>query len=106
MEDHPLYRMKEARGRILLLGVDHGVNSTIHVAQWTAHRDGLPGVPATWREFLSDFHAVEGPLGARGGQKKVKIGPSQVRLVDTDQLFEVVSDLLREKLGNEFAPSR
>jgi aminoglycoside N3'-acetyltransferase len=101
MDDHPLYRMKEARGRILLLGVDHGVNSTIHVAQWTAHRDGPPGIPASWREFLSDFHAVEGPLEARGGQRKAFIGPSQARLAETDQLFGVVADLLREKLGDE-----
>jgi aminoglycoside N3'-acetyltransferase len=101
MEDHPLYRMKEADGRILLLGVDHGVNSTIHVAQWTAHRDGSPGVPASWREFLSDFHAVEGPLEGRGGQKKAHIGSSQVRLVETSQLFEVVADLLVEKLLDE-----
>ncbi|MBU7004008.1 MAG: AAC(3) family N-acetyltransferase [Theionarchaea archaeon] len=101
MEDHPLYRMKEVGGRILLLGVDHGVNSTIHVAQWTAHRDGPPGVPASWREFLSDFHAVEGPLESRGGQRKAFIGPSQARLAETDQLFDVVADLLREKFGEE-----
>jgi hypothetical protein len=101
IEEHPLYRMKEARGRILLLGVDHGVNSTIHVAQWTAHRDGPPGVPASWREFLSDFNAVEGPLEARGGQRKAYIGPSHVRLAETYRLFEAVADLLQEKLREE-----
>jgi len=101
IEDHPLYRMKEFGGRILLIGVDHRVNSTIHVAQWTAYRDSPRELPPTWREFLEDFQEVESPLEARGGQTRVKVGPSTLRLADTGELFKAVSSLLGEKVQRE-----
>lgn len=101
MEDHPLYRMKESGGRILLIGVDHRVNSTIHVAQWAAYRDSPRDLPPTWREFLEDFQEVEKPLEARGGQTKVEVGASTLRLADTAELFRVVSSLLGQKVKRE-----
>jgi len=99
LEDHPLYRMSQLNGRILLLGVDHRANSTIHVAQWTAFREYPVLLPDSMREFLDDFQSVEEPLQSRGGQKRRKIGGAEVRLVDTRALFDVVSDLLRDRVG-------
>jgi len=103
LEDHPLYRMKEAGGRILLLGVDHRSNSTIHVAEWIAVRDCGVKLPESWKEFLGDFQSVDKPLDRMGGQIKGKIGSAEVRLVDTRALFEVVAGILKRKLREEFS---
>ena len=101
LEDHPLYRMKEARGKILLLGVGHRSSSTIHVAQWTAFRDSWVKLPQSWKEFLEDFQTVDEPLDRAGGQIKGRTGKADVRLMDTQTLFEVVAELLREKTSKE-----
>lgn len=90
--DHPLYRMKEIEGKILLLGVDHRANSTIHVAQWAASSSGSKA-PDPRDEFLEDFQLVDAPLEKRGGQRKGKIGKAEVRLADTKAIFEVVASL-------------
>ncbi len=101
LEDHPLYRMMEAGGKILLIGVDHSVNSTIHVAEWVAVRDCGVELPESWKEFLGDFRKVDGPLDDRGGQVKGMIGGAEVRLVDTRKLFEVVRAMLEVRIKQE-----
>ncbi len=104
LQDHPLYRMKEAGGKILLLGINHGSNSTIHVAEWIAVRDcgvKLPD-PESWKEFVGDFQNVDDPLDRKGGQIKGKIGNAEVRLADTRALFEVVNEILKQKLQQRF----
>ena len=101
LEDHPLYKMKEAGGKILLLGVDHRVNSTIHVAEWIAVRDCGMSLPESWNEFLGDFQEVDRPLDERGAQTKGKVGSADARLADTRMLFEAVAKRLREKIARE-----
>jgi len=101
-EDHPLYRMQEAGGKILLLGVDHSPNSTIHVAQWFAKKNrGIPH-PQYHEEFLMSFCHVEEPLVDRGKQTMTTIGDAQVRLADTTALFEVVQDLYDAFVRGEY----
>ncbi len=101
-EDHPLYRVKEAGGKILLLGIDHGHSSTIHVAQWFARKNrGVP-YPQYHDEFLMSFSDVEEPLVSRGKQNVTTIGNAQVRLVDTTALFEVVQELYDALVRGEY----
>jgi aminoglycoside N3'-acetyltransferase len=94
VETHPLYRMKEARGKVLLLGVDHRVNSTIHVAQWAAFAECGMGDLQARIEFLKDFQTVDQPLDRLEGQTTGRIGSAVVRLADTRTLFKVVAGLL------------
>jgi len=101
LEDHPLYRMKEAGGRILLIGVDHRANSTIHVAEWVAVRDCGVELPESWKEFVGDFQAVDQPLDRQRGQARGRIGDAEVRLVETRKLFEVVREILELKISRE-----
>lgn len=99
--DHPLYRLKELGGKVLLLGVDHTRNSMIHVAQWSAFEKLDRELPPHWREFMDDFRQVEGPLDECGGQEKGKVGDALCRLCDARALFEVVADLLRQRAEAE-----
>jgi aminoglycoside N3'-acetyltransferase len=96
IEDHPLHRMMEIGGMVLLLGVDHGSSSSIHVAQWVAHREHEPPLPGWMREFLPSFQVVDVPLDDIGGQRRGMIGSAEVRLVDSGAMLRVVADLLRE----------
>ncbi len=100
-EDHPLHKMKDIGGKVLLMGVDHRVDSTIHVAQWAAFRASRTLLPPHWREFLDDFQEVDAPLREAGGQSEGHIGEATVRLADTRALFEVVAKLLEEKVSKE-----
>jgi len=102
-EDHPLYRMKQAGGKVLLLGIGHGQNSTIHVAQWFAKKNrGVPS-PEYHHEFMKSFFDVEEPLVRRRKQTKTTIGNAEVRLADTTALFEVVQGLYDGQVGEQRA---
>ena len=94
---HPLYRMKEAGGKILLLGATHNSNSTVHVAQWFALLGTGVRYPDTHNEFLESFMEVDEPLNRRGAQANGAIGNCHLRLADTNALLEVVAELLAEK---------
>ncbi len=96
-EDHPLYRMKELGGKILLLGINHGNNSTIHVAEEAAVRAKGVNVP---HEYLGHFMNIEAPLDAAGGQTHGKIGNAEVRLADTRILYRVCAEILDAKLAS------
>lgn len=104
-EDHPLHRMRDIGGKVLLMGVDHRANSTIHVAQWAAFRASRTPLPPDWREFLTDFQEVDKPLEQAGGQSKGLIGEATVRLADTRTLFRVVAGLLGAKASRELGPN-
>jgi len=101
LEDHPLYRMMEAGGRILLIGVDHRVNSTIHVAEWVAVQNCGIDLPESWKEFLKDFQTVDEPLDRQQGQVKGRIGSAEVRLVETRSLLRVVREILDTRISRE-----
>ncbi len=105
LQDHPLNRMKELGGGVLLLGVDHRSNSTIHVAEWTAVEESGLALPDSWKEFLGDFQRVDDPLDTAGGQIKGRIGAAEVRMVDTPTLFRVVKAALSDKVRSELGIS-
>ena len=95
-EDHPLYRMKEVGGKIILLGINHGNNSTVHVAEQAAVlARGLKNVPD---EFLGHFMVLDKPLSERGAQTIGRIGNAEVRLADTRAVYALVADILDGKL--------
>ncbi len=102
-EEHPLNRLKMAGGRVLLLGVDHTSNSTIHVAQWFAVRNAGIQLPDGTEEFMENFQDVDEPMDTNSGQRRTQIGFADIRLADTTCLYEVVADLLAKKLVKEGA---
>jgi len=106
LDDHPLHRMKEAGGKVLLLGVNHGSNSTLHVAQSIVIRDSGTKLMKPGEEFLGHFQIVDEPLDRVGGQKKGKIGNAEVRLADTATMYEIVKEIFAEKVLRGFPQSR
>ena len=96
--DHPLYRMMKAGGKILLLGVTHHRDSSVHIAQSTAKRERGATFPG---EYLGDFMNVDEPLTSRGQQTIVRIGNADVRLADTQALFAYCAEVLEEKMAAE-----
>ncbi len=101
LEDHPLYRLMKAGGKVLLLGVDHRSNSMIHVAQWAAYHNYRGSLPSNWREFLDDFTEVESPLNSQGGQILSDLGRARVRLADSRMLFKTVAKILDQKASHD-----
>ena len=98
-EEHPLWRMKEAGGKVLLLGIDHGRNSTLHVLQAHAKIRSARPYPDDWpEEFLGHFMNIEEPLDRVTGQTKGMIGEAPVRLADTRTMYDVVANILERKL--------
>lgn len=102
-EDHPLYRMKEIGGKILLLGINHGNNSTVHVAEEAAVLGKGVNVP---QEYLGHFMNVEDPLDRASGQTHGKIGNAEIRLADTQTVYRVCAEILDMKLkSGELVPA-
>lgn len=100
---HPLHRLKEARGRILLLGVDHRSNSTIHVAQQIVLDGRNIELVEGGTEFVGDFQNVDDPLDRAGGQRRGAVGAATARLVDTGVLYRVVAGLLDARITEGLA---
>ena len=96
-EDHPLHRMMELGGKILLIGIDHGRNSTVHVAEGAAIRARGVDIP---NEFLGPFMTIDEPLTRAGGQVVGRIAEADVRLVDTAVMYRIVAGILDEKLAS------
>jgi len=106
-EDHPLYRLMVLGGKILLLGVDHRSNSSIHVAEWAALRELDPGGLESRREFVEDFESINQPLVEAGGQRETELGSCRIRLALSVAVFDVVRRILLDILEREgSAPSR
>ena len=97
-EDHPLYRMKDIGGKILLIGINHGNNSTVHVAEAAAIRARSVDIP---NEYLGHFMVLDEPLTQMGAQSLGKIADAEIRLVDTRALYRLVADILDEKLKDK-----
>ena len=91
-DDHPLYRLERIGGKILLMGINHGNNSSIHTAQKVAyHTRGL--YPAD-TEFVGNFQNLEEPMNRLAAQKLVHIHDGEVRLTDTRMMFAWVDGVL------------
>jgi aminoglycoside N3'-acetyltransferase len=110
--DSPVGRVYELDGQVLLLGVDHGSNTTIHLGENMAGvryrrdkyviimKDGKP-TKFEYREIdhcCRNFSLVDGWLDERGLQQRGKVGYADSRLVRSQDIVEVVIERLR---GNE-----
>jgi aminoglycoside 3-N-acetyltransferase len=99
MTDHlaPLKRLEEAGGWVLLLGVDHTVNTSIHYAEKLAGRrqfirwaltpkgvmecPGFPGCSAGFQSIAPDVEKYT---------RQVQVGNAQVQAVPLKMLFKAV----------------
>jgi aminoglycoside N3'-acetyltransferase len=107
--DSPVGRVYELGGQILLLGVGHDDNTTIHLAE------GLAGVRYRRKKHLTvvsdgrperleyaeidhccqNFRLVEGWLEAAGLQHRGKVGHAQARLIRSHDIVGIVVEQLR-----------
>jgi len=115
--DSPLDRLAAQGGWVLLLGVGHNRNSTIHVGEAQAGvphlhvpygPDGATSVPISvkgetikvaLREFpgcSEAFGAVEGELRRRGHIRDRMVGGASMQLMRGADLIRTVVDLLRD----------
>jgi aminoglycoside N3'-acetyltransferase len=103
LHEHPLHRMCKANGRILLLGVDHRSNSTIHIAQQVALEERKLKLLEGGTEYVGSFQHVDKPLEFIGGQIRGRIGNATVRLADTKTLYRIVDGILDERISTGLA---
>ncbi len=99
LHTHPLHRAKEAGGKILLIGVDHSSNSTIHIAQQAALAARGLALAQGGTEFVGHFQTVDKPLDSTSGQRRAVIGNADIRLVETAVMYDVVDRLLDERIA-------
>ena len=108
----PVGRVYELDGQVLLLGVDHTSNTTIHLCEnmagvryrrdkyLTFLRDGKP-TRFEYREIdhcCENFAFVDGWLDERGLQQHGKVGNADARLIRSRDIVDVVTKRLK---GNE-----
>ncbi len=108
--DSPVGRVYELDGQVLLLGVDHTSNTTIHLCEnmagvryrrdkhLTVLKDGIP-VRFEYHEIdhcCQNFSLVDGWLDEHGLQRRGKVGHAGARLVRSRDIVEVVIKRLKE----------
>lgn len=110
--DSPVGRVFELDGQVLLLGVDHTANTTIHLCESLAGvRYRIPkhvtvlraGQPARVEygeidHCCQNFQRVEGWLEEQGLQRKGTVGHAEARLVRSRDVVETVVPRLRANL--------
>lgn len=107
--DSPVGRVYERDGQVLLLGVGHTANTTIHLAE------SLAGVRYRRQKYLmyrdqggvkrldygeidhccQNFNLVDGWLDAEGLQRKGQVGYADARLVKSRNIVRVVTERLK-----------
>lgn len=102
--DSPLGRLAAAGGHVLLAGVGHTSNTTVHVGEFQAEAPYLdiPFDPA-WPAHGADrfpgcsraFGAIERPLRERGAIRDGKLGRAATQLVPGAAVIEATVELLR-----------
>lgn len=100
----PLDRLAAADGLVLLLGVGHTSNTTVHVGEFHADAPylGIPFDPA-WPAHGDDrfpgcsraFGVLEQPLRERGAIRDGKVGNALAQLVSGAAVIEATVELLR-----------
>lgn len=110
----PYYRLAEAGGYVLLLGVDQNANTTIHTAEELAgvpyhlqkeptdtvviDYDGIRHVKRLWLHdwgTARDFQRIDRALSDLGIMRTGTIGSATVRLIRTLPMIEWVVEALR-----------
>lgn len=112
-EDSPLARLGEVDGSVLLLGVGHGSNTSLHLAECRAFGDKGPmietGSPVTiegerrWVSFweldyeCDDFPAVGAAFVEAGGEVQCgKVAQAEALFMPQKPLIDFAVDWLRE----------
>lgn len=108
--DSPVGRVYELDGQVLLLGVDHTSNTTIHLCEnlagvryrcdkyITILKSGIPA-RFDYREIdhcCQNFSLVNGWLDEKGLQRRGKVGNADARLIRSRDIVEVVTERLRQ----------
>lgn len=106
----PVGRVYELDGQVLLLGVGHGSDTTIHLCEnmagvryrrdkyLTVLKDGKPA-RFEYREIdhcCEKFSLVDGWLDERGLQRRGEVGHAEARLIRSKDIVEVVTERLRQ----------
>lgn len=107
--DSPVGRVLALDGQVLLLGVDHTANTTIHLAEYLGGaryriakralvmRDGRPA----WLDYgeidhcCQNFARVDAWLDARGLQRRGTVGHAEARLARSRDIVDVVAAQVR-----------
>jgi len=101
--DSPLDRLASRGGLVLLIGVDHTANTTVHVGESHADAPYLdipfdPGWPTHGQTSFAGcsraFDAVERPLRERGAIRDLKVGAADAQLVAGSAVIEATVQLL------------
>jgi len=101
--DSPIGRVWQHKGQVLLIGVGHSANTTLHLAEalagvpyWLAH----PCVVGTQTRLLPEtdhccegFHRID-PLVDRLGQRKGPVGGALARMVSATSVVDAALELL------------
>jgi aminoglycoside N3'-acetyltransferase len=107
--DSPVGRVYELEGQVLLLGVGHDSNTTIHLAEYLAgvrYRRKKSStivqegnlVRLEYGEIdhcCQNFNLVDGWLEARGLQRRGPVGHAEARLARSQDIVAVVSAQLK-----------
>ena len=108
--ESPVGRVYELDGQVLLLGVGHGSNTTIHLGEnmagvryrrdkyITILKDGKPA-KFEYKEIdhcCQNFSLVGGWLNELGLQKRGEVGHADARLIRSKDIVEVVTERLRQ----------
>jgi aminoglycoside N3'-acetyltransferase len=117
-KDSGVARVHDLDGWVLLLGVDHDSNTTIHLAELTA---GVPYWQVNYITVLVDgrpkrvfygendscclrFNLADVWLRERGLQREGEVGNSQAKLVRSRDVVDTVVDELRDDLTRFLHP--
>jgi aminoglycoside N3'-acetyltransferase len=109
--DSPVGRVYERDGQVLLLGVGHDANTTIHLSEYLAgvryrrkkHLMVLQDGEITRLEYgeidhcCQNFNLVDGWLDARGLQRRGRVGQAEARLICARDIVETVVERLRRR---------
>jgi aminoglycoside 3-N-acetyltransferase len=102
-EFSPLARLYELNARVLLLGVDHDRNTSIHLGEFRVHKDpdvtqeGAPVMVNGERQWVTfdtlhynsdDFNTLGVSFGATGNERVGKVGVATARLFSQPQLVD------------------
>jgi aminoglycoside N3'-acetyltransferase len=109
-QNSPVGRVRDLDGEVLLLGVGHDGNTTVHLAEaiagvryrrpkhLTVLQDGRP-FRLPYREIdhcCENFSLVDDWLDTAGLQRRGRIGDAEARLMRSRELVEIVVDRLRQ----------
>jgi aminoglycoside 3-N-acetyltransferase len=108
--DSPVGRVHELDGQVLLLGVGHDADTTVHLAEFlagvryrrrkhlTVLRNARP-IRLEYEEIdhcCENFHRVDAWLDDRGLQRRGQVGQGDARLARSRDIVRVVVDRIRE----------